>query len=170
MDPSLHSAELAIVQKALAKAAASANAAVEPSHDGLIRPKAHLADPAFALRPCDLRVRLGETAKFCCRVIGSLPLAVFWYKLNGERELANDEKYEIGSEVTTSDENPLHWLKVYSTSDTDAGTYLCVISNEREQNVDSFCLQVRGNLQRVSFMIHLRVKIEKHLNIFLNVI
>jgi hypothetical protein len=102
-----------------------------------IKPKQEINDPIFEIRPLDRLVRLGETVKFLCKVSGTKPLEVFWYKLNGD-ELTNNEKYEIYHD------DECHYLKIFNTTQRDSGMYLCVISNDKEQNIDSFCLQLRG--------------------------
>lgn len=102
-----------------------------------IKPKTDVLDPQFVLRPYDRLIRLGETVKYFCKVNGTKPLEVFWYKLNGD-ELSNDEKYEIYHD----DEN--YYLKIFNTVQRDSGMYLCVISNDLEQNIDSFSLELRG--------------------------
>lgn len=102
-----------------------------------IHPKENVEDPKFLQRPSDRFVRLGETAKFKCKAAGTRPMEVFWFKMNGD-ELVNDEKYEIYHD------DEFHYLKVYNTVQRDSGMYLCVISNEIEQNVDSFFLRLRG--------------------------
>jgi hypothetical protein len=102
-----------------------------------ITPKSDVNDPAFIIRPSDRLVRLGETAKFSCQVVGTSPLEVFWFKLNGE-ELTNSEKYEIFHD------DKFYYLKIFNTVQRDNDMYLCVISNELNQNIDSFKLQLRG--------------------------
>lgn len=117
-----------------------------------IHPKENVDDPKFVQRPCDRIARLGETAKFKCKVSGTRPMEVFWFKMNGD-ELVNDEKYEIYHD------DEFHYLKVYNTVQRDSGMYLCVISNEREQNVDSFFLRLRGNFFRI-IMNRLIIKVK----------
>ena len=80
-----------------------------------INPKPNLKDPRFDMRPADRLVRTGETVTFMCRVNGTRPLEVFWYKLNNEDELVNNEKYEIYHD----DEH--HYLKIYNTEPRDCG-------------------------------------------------
>lgn len=121
------------VTQPLALAAAS-----DLNEKNRISPKLNLTDPRFEVRPTDRLIRQGETVKFSCRVAGSKPLEVFWYKMNGD-ELINDEKYEIYHD------DECHYLKIYNTNQLDVGLYLCVISNELDQNVDSFYLKLREN-------------------------
>lgn len=105
-----------------------------------IRPKTSVLDPMFEMSPCDRLVRSGENVKFVCKVRGTKPLEVFWYKLNESSELVNNEKYEIYHD------DEFYYLKLFNTVPTDAGVYLCVISNTIDQNIDSFQLQLRGSL------------------------
>jgi hypothetical protein len=102
-----------------------------------VSPKANVLDPKFDVRPSDRLVRQGETARFACKVSGTRPLEVFWFKMNGD-ELVNDEKYEIYHD------DELYYLKIHNTVQRDQGLYLCVISNDVDQNVDSFYLNLRG--------------------------
>lgn len=102
-----------------------------------IKPKPDVTDPQFVQRPSDRLVRLGETVKVVCKVRGTQPLEVFWYKQDGD-ELINNEKYEIYHD------DEFYYLRIFNTVQRDAGMYLCIISNDLEQNVDSFSLDLRG--------------------------
>ncbi len=102
-----------------------------------IEPKENVHDPEFELKPMDRLVRLGETVRFRCKVSGTRPLEVFWFKMNGD-ELVNNEKYEIYHD------DEFYYLKIYNCVQHDTAMYLCVISNEIDQNVNSFYLQTRG--------------------------
>jgi hypothetical protein len=103
-----------------------------------ITPSLNVKDPSFVIRPQDRVVRIGEPARFMSKIIGSKPLAVFWYKLNGD-ELQNNEKYEIYHD------DEYYYLKIYNTVHRDTGMYFCVIANDINQNVDSFQLSIRSN-------------------------
>jgi hypothetical protein len=119
-----------------------------------ISPKTETKDPIFTERPSDRLVRIGETAKFQCKVDGTKPLEVFWYKIDDD-ELQNDEKYELFHD------DEYYYLKIYNTVQHDSGTYLCVISNDVDQNFDSFTLKLRGIL----IYKHVRSNLE---NLFYN--
>lgn len=95
----------------------------------------------FELSPTDRLVRSGESVKFLCKVRGTKPLEVFWYKMNESDELVNNEKYEIYHD------DEFYYLRVFNTLPQDAGMYLCVISNVLEQNIDSFRLELRGMIK-----------------------
>jgi len=97
-----------------------------------------ITDPKFILRPKDTTVRYGETAKFKVKVIGTEPIDVFWFRFGTEDELVNDEKYEL------SHDDIYHYLKIYSINNDDEGAYLCVIANDKAQNVDMVKLHVKG--------------------------
>jgi hypothetical protein len=103
-----------------------------------ISPKSETKDPVFIDRPSDRLLRIGETAKFQCKVDGTKPLEVFWYKIDDD-ELQNNEKYELFHD------DEYYYLKIFNTVQRDTGTYLCVISNDVDQNFDSFTLKLRGN-------------------------
>ena len=107
------------------------------SDENRIVPKSNVKDPQFEARPSDRLVRFGETVKFFCKVNGTRPLEVFWFKMNGD-ELTNDEKYEMYHD------DEFFYLKIYNTVQRDNGMYLCVISNDTDQNLDSFYLKLRG--------------------------
>jgi hypothetical protein len=111
-----------------------------------IRPNPNINDPIFLQRPIDKLIRLGETVKFVCKVEGTKPLEVFWYKMDGD-ELKNDEKYEIYHD------DQFYYLKIFNTVQNDQGMYLCVISNDFEQNIDSFNLQFRGIITVINLKI-----------------
>lgn len=96
-------------------------------------------DPQFVLRPKGTTVRHGETAKFKTKVQGTEPVDVFWFRFGTDDELVNDEKYQL------SHDDSYHYLKIYSASKDDEGAYLCVIANDKAQNVDMVKLLVKGN-------------------------
>ncbi|CAF0865361.1 unnamed protein product [Didymodactylos carnosus] len=98
-----------------------------------------IQDPKFIQRPKDLIVRCGEAARFKCKIIGTEPIDVFWFRFGVDDDLLNDEKYQI-----THDEN-YHYLKIYNTTKEDEGNYLCVLANDKAQNVDIIKLSVRDN-------------------------
>jgi hypothetical protein len=106
-----------------------------------IIPDKDINDPKFDICPSDRLVRLGESAKFFCQINGTKPLEVFWYKLNSDKELENDEKYEIFNDENTN----FYYLKINNVTEFDSGLYLCIISNDIEQNIDSFYLKTRPN-------------------------
>jgi hypothetical protein len=98
----------------------------------------NIADPKFSLRPKDTTTRSGESAKFKTKVIGTDPIDVFWFRFGTDDELVNDEKYQL------SHDDIYHYLKIYSTNKEDEGAYLCVIANDKAQNVDMVKLLVKG--------------------------
>jgi hypothetical protein len=98
-----------------------------------------ITDPKFVLRAKDTTVRLGETAKFKTKVIGTAPIDVFWFRYGSDDELINNEKYQLSHDDT------FHYLKIYSTNKEDEGAYLCVIANDKAQNVDMIKLSIKDN-------------------------
>jgi hypothetical protein len=100
----------------------------------------NVTDPKFLLRPKDTTVRLGENARFKVKVSGTEPVDVFWFRFGTDDELVNDEKYQLSHDTV------YHYLKVYSTNKDDEGAYLCVIANDKAQNVDIVKLHVKSSL------------------------
>lgn len=98
----------------------------------------NIKDPKFILRPKDQITRHGETAKFKVKVTGTEPIDVFWFRFGTDDELVNDEKYQLSHDET------YHYLKVYSINKDDEGAYLCVVANDKAQNVDIAKLFVKG--------------------------
>lgn len=135
-------------QNSLSFASKSFNSKNKDDDPNRIRPKQDVDDPVFEVRPSDRLIRLGESVKFSCKVVGTRPLEVFWFKMNGD-ELINNEKYEIYHD------DEFYYLKIFNTSQRDAGMYLCVISNEKEQNIDSFNLQLRGAYHYINIFINI---------------
>ena len=98
-----------------------------------------ITDPKFVQRPKDTTSRCGETAKFKTKVQGTEPIDIFWFRFGTDDELVNDEKYQL------SHDDSYHYLKIYSTRKEDEGAYLCVVANDKAQNVDIAKLSVKGN-------------------------
>lgn len=105
----------------------------------------NISDPKFIVQPKDSTVRYGETAKFKTKVNGTEPIDVFWFRFGTDDELVNDEKYQL------SHDDDFHYLKIYSTNKDDEGAYLCVIANDKAQNVDMVKLSVKGDKKSVCF-------------------
>ncbi|CAF4525118.1 unnamed protein product, partial [Rotaria socialis] len=99
----------------------------------------NITDPKFVVRPKDTTARCGETAKFKVKVAGTAPVDVFWFRFGTDDEIVNDEKYQLSHDDT------FHYLKIYSTNKDDQGAYLCVIANDKAQNVDMIKLFVKDN-------------------------
>lgn len=108
-----------------------------------------ITDPKFAQRPKDTTSRHGETAKFKTKVQGTEPIDVFWFRFGTDDELVNDEKYQL------SHDDSYHYLKIYSTRKEDEGAYLCVVANDKAQNVDIAKLSVKGNSLKITLRVEL---------------
>ena len=103
----------------------------------------NITDPKFLLRPKDTTTRMGETAKFKVKISGTEPIDVFWFRFGTDDELVNDEKYQLSHDET------YHYFQIYSTNKDDEGIYLCVIANDKTQNVDMVKLRVKGLFQSI---------------------
>ncbi|KAK3578099.1 hypothetical protein CHS0354_007810 [Potamilus streckersoni] len=100
-------------------------------------------DPKFEISPESFTVPEGEPAKFSCRVCGTAPVDVFWYKVSGEevKELEESEKYEIVKEM-----NKYH-VTMFNLTQEDAGQYMCIAINEKGQCCQYFILSIKKNTQ-----------------------
>ncbi|GCB82468.1 hypothetical protein scyTo_0021620 [Scyliorhinus torazame] len=77
--------------------------------------------PSFTLRPCSLRVCLGDDASFSCKVEGNPPPSVHWEK-DGERVGGGGGGCNRYSVETALDGST---LKIYCVRFSDGGALLC---------------------------------------------
>ncbi|XP_061659521.1 roundabout homolog 1 isoform X2 [Syngnathoides biaculeatus] len=77
-----------------------------------------LAKPVFVLKPENVSVRIGESARFNCRAKGDPPPAVVWIREQGP--LPNG-RYLV---------NPDHMLQIHYVTAQDAGQYTCTALND----------------------------------------
>eukprot|EP00105_Crassostrea_gigas_P035123 XP_019919271.1 PREDICTED: uncharacterized protein LOC105319247 isoform X4 [Crassostrea gigas] len=102
-------------------------------------------DPKFDIPPESMTVKEGEPAKFSCRVSGTEPIEVIWYRVeDGElQQLEDSEDYEF-----TRDHNK-HGATVFNTAKSMAGQLMCMVLNEKGHCSQSFILKVRSNNQEM---------------------
>lgn len=86
--------------------------------------------------PATKFVKLGELLRLECRVSGSAPLNVTWYK--------NDTKVTEGPNVKTSLVDSLAVLELLSSSFDDDGVYTCEAQNDAGSISCSTTLCVKG--------------------------
>jgi len=99
------------------------------------------SDPCFVIKPCGASVQTDITVQFCCRVKGSRPLGVAWFK--GDNLLTNDSSVRIfssGNEFV---------LEIKSTREDDTDTYSCVVYNGFGEQWTDFNLTVKRVKERV---------------------
>ncbi|KAI1291989.1 hypothetical protein HDE_07474 [Halotydeus destructor] len=92
-------------------------------------------DPAFVIKPCGASVQTDIIVQFCCRVKGSKPMKVTWFK--SDLQLANDETFRIfnaGNEYV---------LEIKCTRMELSDTYSCVVYNHHGEEWSDFSLRVR---------------------------
>lgn len=82
-----------------------------------------------------LDVVKGSTAVFACRVAGSAPFKVAWFKDN--KPVKSSQKYFI-----VESENAI--LKIQDCEVQDVGSYQCVVSNDVGSCSDSAALSMKG--------------------------
>ncbi|XP_052812701.1 muscle M-line assembly protein unc-89-like isoform X2 [Mya arenaria] len=99
-------------------------------------------DPKFEIPPISVTIAEGEPAKFNCRVGGTQPLDIFWYRIRDEiEELENSENYEIIKDGCRQN------LTMYNMTLDDAGQYMCIAMNEHGRCCQYFILSVKKNTQ-----------------------
>lgn len=79
---------------------------------------------------------IGSHVTLECRVAGSQPMAVSWYK--DDKEIHSDHKYKLDfSESTAS-------VTITSLEQSDGGVYTCRASNDAGEKETSGTLSVKG--------------------------
>lgn len=79
---------------------------------------------------------IGSNVTLECRVAGSQPLVVSWYK--GGKEIHGGDKYKVGfSESTAS-------VMIAGLEQSDGGVYTCWVSNTAGEKETSSALSVKG--------------------------
>ncbi|XP_060597174.1 uncharacterized protein LOC132751058 isoform X2 [Ruditapes philippinarum] len=97
-------------------------------------------DPKFEIPPDSITISEGEPARLTCRVAGTQPLDVFWYKVRDEvEELENSEYYEIIKDGSRQS------INMYNMTKADAGQYMCMAINEKGRCCQYFILHVKKN-------------------------
>ncbi|RWS16279.1 hypothetical protein B4U79_17049 [Dinothrombium tinctorium] len=95
----------------------------------------YVEDPCFIFPPGSASVQSGILIQFCCRVKGSHPIGVSWFK--EDLRLTSDEDYRIIDSVND------HILEIKCTKPHHGGNYSCVVFNHLNQKWSDFTLEVR---------------------------
>lgn len=95
--------------------------------------------PEFVLKlPATKFVKQGESLRLECKVSGTAPLKVTWYK--------HDTKVTDGANVRTSFVDSVAVLELLSSSFDDDGVYTCEAQNDAGSVSCSTTLSVKGQL------------------------
>lgn len=94
---------------------------------------------------------IGSTVTLECRVAGSQPMVVSWYKDN--KEINSDDKQKVDFSESTAT------VTITDLGQSDGGVYMCRASNDAGEKETSGTLSVKG--QRTGFALIL--KFNKHL-------
>ncbi|XP_060078348.1 titin-like [Ylistrum balloti] len=101
-------------------------------------------DPKFEIPPESVTVPEGEPAKFTCRVGGTDPTDVFWYKVEDElKELEESEQFDV-----CRDGNRHHMTMYYPVKE-DGGQYMAIAVNEKGRCCQYLVLKVKKNTQEL---------------------
>lgn len=93
--------------------------------------------PEFVVKlPTTKFVKHGESLRLECKVSGSAPLSVIWYK--------HDTKVTDGANINTSLVDSLAVLELLSTDFDDDGVYTCEAQNDAGSVSCSTTLSVKG--------------------------
>lgn len=93
--------------------------------------------PEFVLKlPAAKFVKQGEPLRLECKVSGTAPLKVIWYK--------HDTKVTDGAHCTTSFADSVAVLELPTTSFDDDGVYTCEVQNDAGSVSCSTTLSVKG--------------------------
>lgn len=91
--------------------------------------------PFFVEEPTSLEVVKCSTAVFACKVEGSAPFKVAWFK--NKKPIKSNQKYIIVDSENVS-------LKIQDCKEEDVGTYQCVVANEVGSCTGSAALSLKG--------------------------
>lgn len=101
------------------------------------------SDPCFVIKPCGASVQTDILVQFCCRVKGSRPLGVAWFK--GDTLLSNEDPnfriFSSGNEFV---------LEIKSTQEGDSDTFSCVVYNGFGEQWADFNLIVKRVKERTT--------------------
>lgn len=92
-------------------------------------------DPSFLIKPCDASVQPNILIQFCCRVKGTKPLGVAWFK--GLTEIKNDDTFRT---FTSGDQ---FCLEIKDTKVHHTDNYSCVVYNPYGEQWSDFKLDVK---------------------------
>ncbi|XP_064598582.1 titin homolog isoform X2 [Liolophura sinensis] len=102
-------------------------------------------DPKFDLPPESTTAFEGEAIKLVCRVSGTEPIDVFWYRADDDelREIEDCEKYDV------TNEGNRHTVTIFNPSHSDAGQYSCVALSESGRCCQYFAIRIKENTQEL---------------------
>ncbi|KAL8563945.1 hypothetical protein ACOMHN_059375 [Nucella lapillus] len=102
-------------------------------------------DPKFLEAPESVTIQEGEPVKFSCRVSGTQPIDVFWY-----REQAEVEELEEGEDVEFQEgEGGRHNATLYHVGRQHAGQYMCIALNDQGKAIQYLTVTVKDNKQEL---------------------
>ena len=93
-------------------------------------------DPKFENFPTSLNVDEGSPVKIDCKLVGTQPIAVKWFKDNNQ--LAESDRISFASQP----ENGVYSLVIPTVLSTDNGQYHASASNANGEVIAAFCLIV----------------------------
>ncbi|XP_076468441.1 uncharacterized protein LOC143299094 isoform X2 [Babylonia areolata] len=101
-------------------------------------------DPRFLVAPDSVTVQEGEPVKLTCRVAGTQPVDVFWY-----REGAEVEELEEGEDIELLVEGDRHVATLYHMGRQHAGQYMCIALSDQGKAIKYLTVSVKDNKQEL---------------------
>lgn len=101
--------------------------------------------PSFTKPLKETHGLLGSSSVLECKVIGSPPISVFWFR-DGE-EITSGEKYQATLTDNTCS------LKVNALQESDIGNYTCIATNEAGTDECDAYFIVRGKKLRLKYVL-----------------
>ncbi|KAL8558811.1 hypothetical protein ACOMHN_046393 [Nucella lapillus] len=101
-------------------------------------------DPQFSLPPESVIIQEGEPVKVVCRVSGTQPIDVFWY-----REQQTVEELEEGEDVDLETDGERRQVTLYNLSKHQAGQYMCIALSDLGKAIKYFTVTVKDNKQEL---------------------
>lgn len=101
-------------------------------------------DPKFVLPPESVTIQEGEPVKFSCRVAGTQPIDVFWY-----REHEEVEELEEGEDVELGQDGDKHTATIHNVARAHAGQYMAIALSDTGKAIKYLTVTVKENKQEL---------------------
>lgn len=101
-------------------------------------------DPKFVVPPESVTVQEGDPVKFTCRVSGTQPIDVFWY-----REHEEVEELEESEDIELVQEGDKHTAVLYNVPKSHAGQYMAIALGDKGKAIKYLTVTVKDNKQEL---------------------
>nr|KAG5713505.1 hypothetical protein BaRGS_025053 [Batillaria attramentaria] len=101
-------------------------------------------DPKFVVPPESVTIQEGEPVKFSCRVTGTQPIDVFWY-----REHDEVEELEESEDVELSQDGDKYMATLYNVDRSHGGQYMAIALSDKGKAIKYLTVTVKENKQEL---------------------